>query len=1040
MKEYLFYENLKTLDPDLSKLCKLEAERQARRLIMIPSESSTPMAVRELLSSAFQNNYAEGYPRTETRYQNEETLFDYPLQLNVYRRCSDQRYYKGVDYVNTVESVARRRCAELFAANGLTADDLWVNVQPLSGAPANTAVYTALINPGDPILGMDLLHGGHLTHGSPVNRSGLVYTAHHYTVDPVTEKLDYDKIMEQAKACQPKIIIAGYTSYPWVPDWKEFRKIADSVGAYLLADISHIAGLIAAGVVPSPVGIADVVSSTTHKTLCGPRGAVLICHDRSIGERIDKGVFPGEQGGPHINNIAAMALAFKLAATNQFKELQKQIVKNAQAMAQRFEENGVKVPYKGTNTHMLLIDCKDFKGPEGVSLNGDLAARLLENVGIVANRNTIPGDRSALRSSGVRLGAPWLTQRGYKEEDFIQIADLITKLFKASYPYQMCGSAGRKTNVKVDFKEYAEVQVQVAKLAAKMPSADYIENPSGYPHFFNIEDEFPGEFAAFEIYGEKVRSFLTFILTSDMESLQAGQSQATCMRTSLGEVCGTLTCIDPHRFNLTIASKDAALAGTWLQGMSTAFIHYDPDLCQRVPGPVGITSAKPVEKMAKGEAIFEDKPYYVGMTEVKGKQAKPEFVWEEPEDAELKRTPLYETHVKSGAKMIPFAGWEMPVWYTSVLEEHNATRKAAGLFDVTHMGVFQAEGPDAGLFLDSVTGNDIVDLDVGQSCYTQFMDPQANVIDDLLIYRRETDKWLVVVNAANEDKDWAWLEAVRQGKVLIDTERPWAVIPGRHVILRNLRDEKEGKDRLVDVALQGPKSTEILFKLAESAEAQKIKGLKRGELCESHLAGVDVVVSRTGYTGEKICYELFVHPDNTVRFWDALVEAGTPLGLLPCGLGARDSLRTEAGLPLYGHEMGGETNLTVGEAGFLSSVKLNSSWFIGRSAFQERERTRTSVVARFCFNEKGVRMARHGDPIVDAKGRMIGKVTSCAIDKDGYLTGHAFVDIKSAVEGTPILIYQGAPSKPQKTPSELTLGDKVALPGAATIVSRFYKG
>ena len=1040
MKEFLIDESLSSLDPALAELCDLEAERQARKLIMIPSESTAPLAVRKVLSSAFQNIYAEGYPRAETRYQSEEELFDYPMQLDVYRRWSDLRYYKGVEYADVVESVARRRAAELFAANGLNADDLWVNVQPLSGAPANTAVYTALIKPGDPILGMDLLHGGHLTHGSPVNRSGLVYTAHHYTVDPKTEKLDYDKIMEQAKACMPKVIVAGYTSYAWMPDWKAFRKIADAVGAYLLADISHTAGLVAAGVVPSPIGIADVVSFTTHKTLCGPRGAVLICHDRTLGERIDKGVFPGEQGGPHVNTIAALALTFKLAKTKEFKALQKQIVKNAQAMAKRFEENGVKVSYYGTDTHLLLIDCKGFKGPDGVPLNGDLGARILDNVGIVTNRNTIPGDRSALSATGIRIGSPWLTQRGYKEEHFEKIADLITKIFKASHPYLMCGRVGKKTRVKVDFKAYSEVQSEVAKLAALMPSADTIEKPHGYPHFYTIDDEFPGETAAFEIYGERVRSFLTFTLTSDMESLKPGQSQATAMNTTLGPVKGTLTCIDPQRFNLTVASEDAGLAGTWLEGMSSAFIYYDPDLCQRVPGPVGITSAKPVKKLEKGEAVFEQKPYYVGMESPKGLKAKPEFKWEEPKDAKLKRTQLYDTHVKLGARMIPFAGWDMPVWYTSVLEEHNATRTAAGLFDVTHMGVFQAEGPDAGLFLDSVTGNDIVHLEVGESYYTHFMDPHANVLDDLLVYRRDKEKWLVVVNAANEDKDWAWLEAVRQGKVLIDLERPWSVVPGRHVILRNLKDRKAGADMLVDIALQGPRSRDILLKLAKPTDARKIMRLNRTELCECKLAGMDVVVSRTGYTGERMCFELFVHPDNAVKFWDALMKAGTPMGLLPCGLGARDSLRTEAGLPLYGHEMGGDMNLTISEAGFLAMVKMNTSWFIGRSAFRERERMRTGIVARFRFNEKGVRMAHHGDPVVDSKGRVIGKVTSCAIDSEGYLTGQAFVEIKSAVEGTPILIYQGASDKPQKTPSELTPGDKVALPGAATIISRFPRG
>ena len=259
------------------------------------------------------------------------------------------------------------------------------------------------------------------------------------------------------------------------------------------------------------------------------------------------------------------------------------------------------------------------------------------------------------------------------------------------------------------------------------------------------------------------------------------------------------------------------------------------------------------------------------------------------------------------------------------------------------------------------------------------------------------------------------------------------------MILRNLKDPNEGEDQLVDIALQGPHSRDILLKLAEPAEERRIRRLNRSQLCEAVLGGMHVVVSRTGYTGERMCFELFVHPDEAVKFWNALLEAGKPFGLEPCGLGARDSLRTEAGLPLYGHEMGGDLNLTIGEAGFLPFLKLNSAWFIGRKSFVDREEKRTGVVARFRFDEKAVRMARHGDPVCDLKGRMVGVVTSCAIDQEGYLTGQAFVDNKVAVEGTKVFIFQNAPDWRQKSPAELTHGDRVALPGAATIISRFMK-
>jgi len=423
-----------------------------------------------------------------------------------------------------------------------------------------------------------------------------------------------------------------------------------------------------------------------------------------------------------------------------------------------------------------------------------------------------------------------------------------------------------------------------------------------------------------------------------------------------------------------------------------------------------------------------------------GGDPKPSFTWEEKEPETLRRTPLYEVHKAMGAKIIPFAGWEMPVWYTSVTEEHLATRQAAGLFDVAHMGVYQAEGPYAAAFLDSVCANDINALDVGESCYTHFLDPDSNVIDDTLVYRRSADAYLVVVNASNDDKDWAWLNAVKDGKVLVDRDRPWVHAFGRNVIFRNLRDPKEGADMRIDIALQGPKSRDILLSLGvDTPTRRRIMALKRTQLCEAVVGGFELVVSRTGYTGEKMAFELFVHPDKAADFWNALVKAGEPLGLKPCGLGARDSLRTEAGLPLYGHEMGGDLNLGVAEAGFGTYVKTYKPWFIGRSAFLAREAGRQGVVVRFRFTEKGVRMAHLHDPVLDRKGRVIGQVTSCAIDSEGFLTGQAYIDLKSAEEGTPIAIFQSAPKAAGKAPADLSSGDRVTLPTPAVVISRFPK-
>jgi len=439
MKDLFFRGSLADLDPDLNELAQIEAERQVRKLILIPSESSAPQAVREALSSAFQNLYAEGYPDEETRWMTDAEILDYPARLAHYRRYSDPRYYKGVEYADVAEALARRRCAELFANNGIGPDRIFVNVQALSGGPANNAVYHALVEPGDTIMGLNLLHGGHLSHGSPVNRSGKYYNAVSYTIDPDTERINYDAVAELAQQHKPKFIIAGYSSYPWVVDWKRFREIASSVGAYLFADIAHVAGMIAAGVYPSPMGYADVITFTTHKSLCGPRGACILTTNPTLARKIDRAVFPGEQGGPHVNTFLAMATAFKLAKTDQFKELQTQVLKNCQVLTERLKEHGFKIPFGGTDTHLMNLDCSSVTGIDQVTLSGDQAARILDLAGVVVNRNTIPGDKSAFDPSGIRMGTHWITQRGFKEPEVIALADIISDVLKATTPYAIGG-------------------------------------------------------------------------------------------------------------------------------------------------------------------------------------------------------------------------------------------------------------------------------------------------------------------------------------------------------------------------------------------------------------------------------------------------------------------------------------------------------------------------------------------------------------------------------------------------------------------------
>jgi glycine hydroxymethyltransferase len=1039
MSDYLFRGTIETLDPQIHQLAEIEAERQYKKLILIPSESTSPQAVREALSTTFHNIYAEGYPEEASRWLKENEILNYDERLPYYRRYSDPRYYKGVEYANIIESLARRRAAEAYAANGFSPDDIFVNVQALSGGPANNAVYHALVKPGDTVMGMNLLHGGHLSHGSPVNRSGKYYKIVHYTVNTETEKIDFEQIEQLALEHKPKMIIAGYSSYPWQVDWKKFREIADKVGAYLLADISHISGLVVGGKHPSPIGIADVVTTTTHKTLCGPRGALIMTTRPLLSRKIDRAVFPGEQGGPHVNVFAALSIALKLAKTKEFASLQKQIIKNSVALANQLENRGFRIPFGGTNTHIVNLDLKSVVGEDGTKLSGDQGARLLDIAGIVVNRNTIPGDRSALNPSGLRLGTPWITQRGFDEDKTTQLADVIADVLLACKPYRQKSSRRLSQRAKVDYQALETAKIQVRDMAVNS-GIDYDPANNGYPHFYFQDDTLLSEkdFATFAITGNKARAFLNYALSSDLESLQTGKSSSTLLFVDGKQVSGVVLKAEEEEYILQLAKMDAISAVTWLRALSDGFTNFDADLRKKLAGPVTVSEIEFAEiKPDLDEPVGKAKPFFIGISEAAG-EPLPDFSWEEPADPPVQETALNQTHRDLGAKMIPFAGWEMPVWYTSVMDEHLAVRNAAGLFDVSHMGVYQAEGPEAGLFLDTVCGNDIGSLEVGESLYTHFLLPDASVIDDLLVYRRSEEKYLVVVNASNDDKDWAWLNAVLAGKVKIDQQHPAAKGFGLGVTLRNLRDPKEGKDMRVDIALQGPKSRDILLALGCDAETRKrIMKLKRTQLCEAEVGGIDLVVSRTGYTGEKMCFELFVHPDESVALWHKLMAAGEPFGLLPCGLGARDSLRTEAGLPLYGHEMGGENNLGVGDAGFRTYVKSYKPWFIGREAFLAQEELRKSVVVRFRFNDKGVRMAHLGDPVIDKRGKTIGYVTSCAVDANGMLTGQAYIDLKYAEKDTPIYIFQSAPGKASKAPAELSIGDRIHLPNAALVLSRF---
>lgn len=382
--------SIKQVDPELYASMLQELERQQHNLELIASENIVSEAVLAAAGTFYTNKYAEGYP--------------------------GKRYYGGCEYVDVAEKLAIERAKQLFGVK-------YANVQPHCGSNANFAAYYALLNSGDTILGMTLADGGHLTHGAKVNMSGKLFNCVGYGIDPQTELINYDEVRRIALECKPKLIVAGASAYPRFIDYKKFREIADEVGAYLMADMAHVAGMVAVGLHPSPVGYAHVITSTTHKTLRGPRGGLILCDDEDIAKKIDKAIFPGSQGGPLMHIIAAKAVAFKEALSPEFKTYQEQILKNAKAMADRLIKRGLRLVSGGTDNHMMLINLV------GSGVNGKQLETWLDMAHITANKNSVPNEPlSPSLTSGLRVGTPAVTSRGMKEDDMVKIADMIADI------------------------------------------------------------------------------------------------------------------------------------------------------------------------------------------------------------------------------------------------------------------------------------------------------------------------------------------------------------------------------------------------------------------------------------------------------------------------------------------------------------------------------------------------------------------------------------------------------------------------------------
>ena len=409
---------LKKIDPEIREALELERKRQNDKIELIASENFVSRAVMEAQGSVLTNKYAEGYP--------------------------GKRYYGGCEYVDIVENLARERVKKLFNAEH-------ANVQPHSGANANMGVYLSILKPGDTVLGMNLSHGGHLTHGSPVNISGIYFNFVSYGVDKKSHLIDYEYLRKQALEHKPRLLVAGASAYPRVIDFKIIKEIADEVGSLFMVDMAHIAGLVAAGLHPSPVPYADFVTSTTHKTLRGPRGGLILCK-HEYAAAIDKAIFPGLQGGPLMHVIAAKAVSFKEALTDGFKEYQEQVLVNAKVLGSSLREKGFELVSGGTDTHLLLVDLRKRK------ITGKEAEARLDEIGIAVNKNAIPFDQaSPMITSGIRLGSPAVTTRGFKEREMEEIASLIDKALSDAYPLERESLKGKVAEICARYPIYTDL-------------------------------------------------------------------------------------------------------------------------------------------------------------------------------------------------------------------------------------------------------------------------------------------------------------------------------------------------------------------------------------------------------------------------------------------------------------------------------------------------------------------------------------------------------------------------------------------------------
>ena len=1035
---------------EILDICDAERERQMRQLIMIPSETICHPAAAEVLKTEFGNVYAEGLPQPLLCPDPRPSARDRARFESWVTRLSDRRFYKGTVGADRVELAAQDAVAHAFArADGSPApESIFVNVQPLSGAAANLAVYEALLSHGDRLMGLDLAHGGHLTHGSRFNFSGKTYEASSYGVLPGQTQLDYAHVRAQALAHRPKLIIGGASAYPWDFDWQALREIADEIGAYLLADVAHTAGMIVAGHLNNPLPYAHVVTFTTHKSLCGPRGACILTTDPRIASKIDLAVFPGLQGGPHVNSFAAIGRLFELIHSDYdgFRRFQSAVISNTAAFGRALVEEGFSLEYGGGNTHMLLVNLREFKVEGAVGLDGEIAARLLEIAGIICNKNMIPGDADAAHARGLRFGLPWLTQRGVTEGQIRSIAKIIRRVLSCVHTFSVVSPGGEeKCRGRVHEGVLREAAGETAAIAETLP---YPPRTAKTPA--SKKSRPLGDRSVLLVRGDKAHLALGQMLSIRLPVDRTAASAR--MFDAQGEAIDDVIVkkIEPRgleeRWLLLPHADRAHAVRRWIEDLSDGYLLFDPaDVDQKVDGPTVVEELdasalsndvrSEIEKVAGEPAVDLTKPYFIGQRALYAKAkppAKPEYRYAPPE-LPLRKTVLNAVHHASAAKMVPFAGWEMPVQYpTGIFAEHRAVRTAAGLFDVSHMSVLEVRGRNACAFLDQVLASCVSRLVPGQAQYSYILRPDGTAIDDLFLYRMEPERFLIVSNASNSEAVIDWISAAKGGRFLVDLAMPAKALDGP-VDFRPLRDA--GEASLIDLAFQGPASLKVLVRLADDhADAAALRRLVPNEVAEVNLLRSRVVVAHTGYTGERVGFEILIHPARAGEFWSAALDAGKSLGVIPAGLGARDSTRLEAGFPLFGHELEGDLGISLTEAGYGFVPRFHVPFFVGRGPYMGRARRSRRHLLRLAG--QGRKSLRAGHAIVDSEGRPVGQVTSFAyVHEDLAFVALACVDESfrpptgEKVTGVRMPRAECGETCPEKSRVEMTVLDR--FPGDA---------